>query len=165
MQWMYLPAVRRVRKIIPVSAFERFLNTDFTYYDLGFIGLHDRGFTYLGEETLAGTSTYKVQEMPRNPFYYSRVVTWIATDTFLPLQRDYYDPANVLWKTERFEDRTVIDGVPTTLRIIMEDKQEGTSSELRVSNVRYDAKVPDDLFDPKDLPKATSHPLWHTDQP
>ncbi len=163
-QWMYLPAVRRVRKLVPVSAFESFLNTDFTYYDLGFIGLHDRGFTYLGEETHAGVQAYKVQEAPRNPFYYSRVVTWIAADTFLPLQRDYYDPANALWKTERFEDRTVIDGVPTALRIVMENKQEGTSSELRVSNVRYDAKVPDDLFNPKDLPKAESHSLWHTDQ-
>lgn len=164
-QWMYLPVARRVRKIGPVSAYESFLNTDFTYYDLGFIGLHDRGFTYLGEETHTGVKVYKVQEVPSNPFYYSRVLAWIAADTFLPIQRDYYDPANALWKTERFEDRTVIDGVPTVLRMVMEDKQAGTSSELRVSDVRYDAKIPDELFDPTYLPKAASHPVWQSGQP
>lgn len=90
-----------------------------------------------------------------------RVVTWIAADSFLPLERDDYDAADALWKVERFEDITVIGGVPTPLAIVMEDKQAGTSSELRVSSVRYDAQVPDGLFDPANLPKAADHPLWH----
>ena len=159
-QWIYLPAVRRVRKLIPVSAFESFFNTDFTFYDLGFIALNDRGFALLGEDTEGSRRVYKVQEVPRNPYYYSRVVTWVAEDSFLPLHRDYYDGAGALWKIERFENVTTIDGVPTPLRIVMEDKQAGTSSELRFSSVRYDVAVPDELFDPKNLPKAAAHPSW-----
>jgi len=159
-QWLYLPFVRRVRKVAPAGAYETFLNTDFTYYDLGFVGLHDRGFELLGEELHNEMPAYKVQEMPRNPWYYSRIVSWVAKDSFLPLQRDYYDPAGALWKTERFEEITAVDGVRTPLRITMEDHDERTKTELKVSAVRYDATIPDELFDPDKLPQVVSHPLW-----
>jgi hypothetical protein len=159
-QWIYLPALRRVRKIFPVTAFQPFLDTDFTYYDLGFVELDDRGFTFLAEETHDGVRSYKVQQIPNNPWYYSRIVTWVAADTFHPLERDYYDPGKQLWKVERFENITTIDGVPTALKIVMKDVQQGGSSELRVSHVRYDVVVPDDIFKPGFLPKAASHPLW-----
>lgn len=159
-QWVYLPALRRVREIFPVTAFEPFLDTDFTYYDLGFVELDARGFTFLGEETHDGVRSYKVQQIPRNPWYYSRIVTWVAADTFHPLERDYYDPAKQLWKVERFENITTIDGVPTALKIVMKDVQQGGSSELRVSNVRYDVDVSNEIFNPDFLAKAASHPLW-----
>jgi outer membrane lipoprotein-sorting protein len=160
-QWMYLPAIHRVRKMVPVGAYESFLGTDFTLADLGFVNLRDRKFSLLGEEPVAGTPAYKVQEALLGPhFYYSRIVSWVAKDSMLPLERDYYDAANQLWKTELYQDTSVIDGVPTELRIRMEDKFQGTSTELRVSNVRYDATIPDELFDPQKLPEASKHPLW-----
>lgn len=34
------------------------------------------------------------------------------------------------------------------------------STEFRVSKVRYDAAIPDELFDPEKLPQASKHPLW-----
>jgi outer membrane lipoprotein-sorting protein len=160
-QWLYLPAVRRVRKLTPVSAYESFLGTDFTFADLGFVNLRARKFSLLGEETVAGTPAYKIQETLAGPaFYYSRIVTWVAKDSTLPLRRDYYDPANQLWKTELYQDVAVIDGTPTVMRIRMQDKFSDTSTELRVSKVRYDAVIPDDLFDPQKLPQVSKHPLW-----
>jgi hypothetical protein len=72
---------------------------------------------------------------------------------------------NQLWKTETFEDITVIDGTPTVLQFRMEDKLGGTSTTLRVSGVRYAAPVPDDLFDPLRLPSAGEHSFWKTDAP
>ena len=99
-QWMYLPAIRRVRKILPVGAYESFLGTDFTLADLGFVDLRDRKISLLSGETFAGRPAYKVQEVLAGPhYYYSRIVSWVAKDTMLPLSRDYYDAANQLWKT------------------------------------------------------------------
>jgi len=160
-QWMYLPSIRRVRKIVPVGAYESFLGTDFTLADLGFVNLRDRKYSLLGEATVAEKPAYKVQEVLAAPhFHYSRIVSWVAKDSMLPLRRDYYDAANQLWKTELYQDAAVIDGVPTVLRIRMEDKQQDMDTELRVSEVRYDAAIPDDLFDPQRLPQASKHPLW-----
>jgi hypothetical protein len=36
----------------------------------------------------------------------------------------------------------------------LEDKETGASTELQVSNVRYDAEIPDSLFDPQGLPEV-----------
>jgi hypothetical protein len=165
-QWMYLPMTRRVRKIVPVGVYESFLGTDFTLADLGFVDLRDRKISLLGGETFAGGPAYKVQEVMAGPhFYYSRIVSWIAKDTMLPLERDYYDAANQLWKTELYQDTTVVDGVPTVLRIRMDDRLQETSTELRVSEVRYDATIPDELFDAQKLPEASKHPLWAPSSP
>jgi Outer membrane lipoprotein-sorting protein len=159
-QWIYLPALRRIRRLAPVSGFESFMGTDFTFADLGLVKLHERSFTLLGQKTLDGRPAYKVDEVPANRSYYSRIVTWIARDSMLPLRRDFYDVTKHLWKTELIKDTTVIDGVPTPLDIVMEDKQEGTSTELRISEVQYDAKIPDELFDPDRLPQVVNDPVW-----
>jgi hypothetical protein len=165
-QWLYLPMIRRVRQILPVSAYESFLGSDFTLADLGFVNLRDRKFSLLGEETVAETPAYKVQEVLAGPhYYYSRIVSWIAKDTMLPMERDYYDAANQLWKTELYQNTTVINGIPTVLRIRMDDRLQDTGTELRVSEVRYDATIPDDLFDPQKLPQASKHPLWTSTGP
>jgi outer membrane lipoprotein-sorting protein len=157
-QWLYLPYLRRVREILPLGTFESFLGTDFTTADLGFVDLRHRTFSLLGEEKLGNAATYKVQEVLKDPRYYSRIVTWVATDSMLPLQREYYDVADRLWKLERYENATV-QGVPTPVRISMEDKQTGNSTELRASNVRYDVQIPDQLFDPARLPETVQQPF------
>jgi hypothetical protein len=158
-QWLYLPFLRRVREILPVATFESFLGTDFTTSDLGFINLRHRKFSLLAEEKLGNEQTYKIQEVLDDPRYYSRIVTWVAANSMLPLRRDYYDVGNTLWKTEVYEDVKSIDGVPTPLHIRMEDKQTGASTELQVSNVRYDAEIPDSLFDPQRLPEVAKQPF------
>jgi outer membrane lipoprotein-sorting protein len=160
-QWVYLPSVRRVRKLMPVGQFQPFLGTDFTYADLGFISLDDRSTRVLGtEDRPTGGTAYKVEQIPRNEWHYSRIIAWIATDTLLPLQRDYYSPAGDLWKQQYFETVSVIEGVPTPLAIRMVNRAEGGSTELRIRNLDYDSEIPDDLFDPTSLPKLADHPIW-----
>jgi hypothetical protein len=159
--WTYMPFLRRVRELVGVDAYEHFLGTDFTYADLGFIRLHPQ-YRLLGEEAHRGKATYKIEEsVPKERAYYSRVITWVSKDSLLPVQRDYYDPAGTLWKTELFEEDK-IDGVPTLIRIQMQDLQGKSSTEIRVSNVAYDVALPDALFDPMRLPVAVNAPVWQS---
>jgi len=46
--------------------------------------------------------------VPQERFFYSRIITWIGTDSLLPLQRNYYALNSELWKMETFEDVSVI---------------------------------------------------------
>jgi hypothetical protein len=157
--WTYMPVLRRVRELLGVDAYEHFLGTDFTYADLGFVRLHPH-YRLLSEEEHGGKKTYKIEEStPKERAYYSRVITWVSKDSMLPLQRDYYDVAGTLWKTELFEEEK-IDGVPTPIRIQMKDLQGKSSTEIRVSDVRYNVEVPDVLFDPMKLSTAASSPAW-----
>jgi hypothetical protein len=160
--WMYLPFVRRVRKLIAVDNYEHFLGTDFTYSDLGFSFMRSRvSYRLLGVEPHAGTTAYKVEEkfLP-GQLYYSRIVTWIAKDTMLPLERDYYDPTGTLWKRETFDSVATINGMPTVMHVQMKDLDANTSSDLNVSELQYDVELPDTLFDPDRLPRLTDKAEW-----
>jgi Outer membrane lipoprotein-sorting protein len=158
-QWVWDPVFRRVRTLIPLEGYEVFLSSDFTYADLGLVDLHST-YKLLGEEQHDGVRAYKVQEVPRSQWYYTRIVTWIAIDSSLPLERQFYDPANQLWKVERYDQVTEINGIPTVLHRRMEDRQTGTSTDINVSEVRYGIDIPDALFDPAKLPQAAASPAW-----
>ena len=154
--------MRRVRKIVPVESLRAFLDSDFTLSDMGFVNLRAK-YAFLREGRRAGVRAYEIQEGPggeQGTWYYSRIVTWLAADSSLPLERDFYDPSNTLWKVETFEKVTDVDGVPTPLRIHMEDRQEGGSTAIAVSDVHYDVDVPDALFDPARLRDAAASPVW-----
>lgn len=94
-KWLFSPAIQRVRGIVPADAYEHFLRTDFTYSDLGFVSRRGQ-YRFLGEEEHKGTRAYKIEEVPKEQWYYSRILTWVAIDSLLPLQRDYYDRAGRL---------------------------------------------------------------------
>jgi outer membrane lipoprotein-sorting protein len=158
-EWWYPPALRRVRELMPIESYQQFLDTDFTYADLGFV---DRQGAYrlLGDEQLNGARLYKVEFVPDRKVFYSRILTWIAPDTFLPVRRDYYDVAGQLWKRITFSDVTVVDDVPTPLHIRMEDLQQGSHTDLVFRDVRYDVRLPDTIFDPQQLPQTVQVHWW-----
>jgi outer membrane lipoprotein-sorting protein len=158
--WMYMPFLRRVRKVVGIGTYEHFLGTDFTYADLGFVRSHGK-FKLVGTKEHAGTNAYELEEKPPGAdAFYSRIVWWIAQSNMLPLERDYYDPAGVLWKTQICDSATVIDGVPTFLHVQLKDLEGKTSTDLNVSSVKYDVDVPDSVFDPDRLPALADDPLW-----
>jgi hypothetical protein len=160
--WVYSAALRRVRALVPVDVYQRFLDSDFTYADLSLVRLQGV-YRLLGEEEQAGVRAYAVEEMvPQERAYYSRILTWVAVDSMLPLERHYFDGAGALWKKEVFEEVSVINGIPTPLHVTMSDVQTGTSTELKVQQVEYDGSIPDALFDPAQLPKGVEFATWQS---
>lgn len=158
--WTYAPTINRVRKLAPIEAYDHFLDTDFTFADLGLVRVRE-GDRLLGEEQRGGVKVYGIEEMiPAEQMYYGRVVIWIAAGNHLPVERDFYDGANALWKTEHFDTVTDIDGVPTVLHVQMKDVQAVTTTDMRISDVRYDVPVPDAVFDPQQLGKLADNPVW-----
>lgn len=163
-QWVWLPAVGRVRKIVPIGRFEGLFGTDFTYSDLGFLSLHGRTFGDVERAQVGGVDAYVVQEkVDDEPWYYSRVETAVDRDKLWPIQRLFYDEAGDLWKRQVFERIEVIDGAPTLYAVRMENVPEGGSSSIVYEDVEY-RDVPDVIFDPTKLPMLLEHPVWGSAQ-
>lgn len=160
LMWIYVPFIRRVRELLPVNAYEPFIGTDFTFADLGFVDIN-RHYKLIGEKQHSGVKAFEVQGSPgqADKFFDSRIVTWIAAGTLLPIERDYYDPAGQLWKTELFKDVSVVDGVSTPMRIEMK-VMNGGNTTINVDTIDNKADIPDEVFDPKNLSKLGSHPIW-----
>jgi hypothetical protein len=159
-QWVYMPPVRRTRRLVFTGRYEAFLGTDLTYEDLGLWPIDQRSFKLLGIDQVSGVRAYKIREVPVDPAVYSRITTWIAADTYLPLKREYFDRAGLLWRVAEYAPATTIDGVPTSLDVRVKDVQAGGSSELRRTDVQYDVEVPDSLFSSDTLPEADHASVW-----
>ena len=157
--WLYIPAIGRVREVASPEAYSAFLNSDYTYSDLGFVSLRSK-YGPVKQETVNGAKANVVEEVPPQSWYYARIVSSIAADSSLPLDRKFYDPSNRLWKDEKFEKVAAIDGVPTVMTTTMSDVQAKSSSTLDVQDVKYNVDVPADLLTPAGLAKAASSPIW-----
>ncbi len=162
--WNYVPVVGRVREVASVASFESFFGTDFTYADVGLFDVRGK-HKLLGEEDRDGVKAYKIDGISPDDFYDSKIITWVAANNFLPVERDFYDKAGRLWKVERYEDVKDVQNAPTVMKFKMEDKQAGTSSEIEFSDVHYDVKVPTELFDPQKLPVAAENSAWSAAAP
>ena len=157
--WLYIPAIGRVREIVSPEAYSAFLNSDYTYSDLGFISLKAT-YSPVKQETVNGAKANVIEQVPPSSWYYSKIVSSIAADSSLPLDRKFFDPAGALWKEEKFEQSAVIDGVPTVMTTTMTDVQAKNSSKLDVQDVKYNVDIPADLLTPGGLVKASSSPIW-----
>src|SRR5262249_11084533 len=61
-QWMYTPAIRRVRRLAAQERRQRFIGTDFTNEDLSERVLDDFTYKLIGEgEVIDGRKTYKIE--------------------------------------------------------------------------------------------------------
>ena len=89
--YVYLPAAKREFELTPLAGYDPFFGTDFSYQDLGFVRLGGPGEKLLGTKTRDGTNVYKLEDRPINHPYYSKVISYVATDTMLPVERDFYD--------------------------------------------------------------------------
>lgn len=156
---VYIPAVRRARTLIPLDGYEAVLNSDFTYFDLGFVRRQDR-YSLAGAEQRNGRAAWKIEQIPTTGWVYSRIVTWVDQANGLPLERHYFGPDGRLWKAETFDKVVTVDGQPLALKVTMQDRQTGGTSVLEVSNVRMGVDLPDALFQRAGLREAASSPVW-----
>ncbi|HXJ35957.1 MAG TPA: outer membrane lipoprotein-sorting protein [Candidatus Eisenbacteria bacterium] len=160
-QWVWLPAIGRVRKIVSPEAFTAFLNSDFNYADLGFVSIGSQ-FSSLGDAEHDGVKCQQVQAVPKETWAYARTVTCVAKDSHLPVDRQIYDPANGLWKVQKWSRPETIDGVPSIRKVSMEDVQMKSRTDIVVGAVRYGLPIPESLFDPAGLGKVADASIWGT---
>jgi outer membrane lipoprotein-sorting protein len=163
-EWLYVPYVQRTRKLVPAENYQSFMETDFTYGDLGLLPVDTRN-TLQGTETVDGKKAYKIESIPSTTvkqWYYSRSVTWVDAATLLPLRRELYSPAGDLFKLETFGSVTRIEGIPTPLETRITDVGTKSTTTLTVNSVNYDANLPDSLFQPEGLRSIADADVWKT---
>lgn len=153
-QWLYLPDLGRVRQINASARGDSFMGTDFTYDDLGDIDVDQRAHQLLGEEEMEGQPTYRIESVPKNPTTYSKVITWVSRETFLPVRIDYFDPAGALLKTGTFRDVRKVKDVPQPFAIEMQNVQTGHRTQLSLLEIDCDRGLDDDVFTERQLKRG-----------
>ena len=158
-QWLYLPALRKVRRISASDRGDYFLGTDFTYEDMkleGKLEKRDLDFEVLSAEPLTlsdGTSyqTYLMKGTPKTKeiakeLGYSRTEFWVDTNTWLIVKGKYWDLKGKLLKTLAMTDIRRIDGILTRHVLTIDNSKTGHQTVFTFSNVDYKSQVKDQLF-------------------
>ena len=92
-KFIYLPTLRRVRRIAAEEGGQSFMGSDFTYDDMSSRDIDDDVHTLLREENLDGVPCYVVKSVPKdakNSQYHHRV-SWVRKDNFIPIRVEIYE--------------------------------------------------------------------------
>nr|WP_235869192.1 outer membrane lipoprotein-sorting protein [Veronia nyctiphanis] len=102
-QWIFLPALKRVKRIASRNKSGPFMGSEFAYEDLSSFELEKFEFTYLRDETFEGQDVFVIEQTPTDKFSgYSRQLVWMDKEHYRPLKVEFYDRRNSLLKTLTF---------------------------------------------------------------
>jgi len=99
-QWLYLPALKRVKRISSKNKSGPFMGSEFAFEDISSQEVEKYDYTYLGDETVNGVNTHKVEAVPTYKFSgYTRLINYIDTERLVPVKVEYFDRKNSALKT------------------------------------------------------------------
>ncbi len=147
-QFLYLPALRRVRRIVANQKDSRFVNTDYTYEDMQSRKVEQDTHKILGSEKYEKYDCWILESTPKDPStsQYGKWVSWIIKDLFLPAKVEYYDRRGRLEKTFFANDIKDVNGIATVMDSEMRHIQRRHRTFMRIDTIRYNTGIPDRIF-------------------
>lgn len=160
-RWLYLPALRKTRRVAATDDSDNFMGSDFAYEDIDFEELNAFDYKLNGNEIKDGFDCYVVEAIPSNEKKakesgYSRRVMWIRKDNYFMLAVDYYNSRNELVKQRKAYEIKLVDGTEKwrPARQVMINLKTGHKTELKYSNFIIGANVSDRIFSLRELTRG-----------
>ena len=153
-QWLYLPALKRVRRIAAQSKSSSFMGSEFSYEDIATHVMEKFTHRWLREETCDGQACNVIEQRPldRRESAYVRQVAWIDKGEYRTLKVDYYDRKDSLLKTLTFKDyRKYLDRFWRPQNMNMVNHQTGKSSQLLWFDVVFHTGLTENDFNQANL--------------
>ncbi len=152
--WIYLPALRKSRRLVANNKKDSFVGSDFSYGDISLPKVDQYRHTLLRNEKVDGFDCYVVESVPANDAVransgYSRKVTWVRTDNFVETKVEYYDLAGRLWKTQKVSRHEPVEPQKArwfALQREMTNHQNGHRTVISMSKVTSGVEIPEETF-------------------
>jgi len=155
-QWLYLPALKRVKRISSRNKSGPFMGSEFAFEDLSSFEVEKYTYRYLGDEVINGLDNFKVEQYPvdENSGYTKRIV-WVDKSEYRVQKIEFYDRKNSLLKTLSFIDyKQYLDKHWRADIQHMVNHQNGKSTELKWANYAFKTGLKDSDFNRNSLKRA-----------
>jgi outer membrane lipoprotein-sorting protein len=138
-QWLYLPELKRVKRISSVNKSGPFVGTEFAFEDIASWEVDKYKYKYLRDEVLDGNDCFVVENTPAYEYSgYARQIEWVDKTIYQPRKIEFYDRKNTLLKTLTFSDyQQYLDRYWRASKLDMVNHQNGKSTTLNRSNYRF----------------------------
>lgn len=152
--WIYLPALRKSRRLVASNKRDSFVGSDFSYGDISLPRVDQYKHTLLRSETVDSVDCHVVESVPagdtvRANSGYSKKVTWVRRDNFVETKVEYYDLAGRLWKTQKVSRHELVEPQRARwfpLQREMTNHQNGHRTVISIGKVTAGVDVPDEMF-------------------
>ncbi|MCK4818695.1 outer membrane lipoprotein-sorting protein [bacterium] len=160
-QWLYLPALKKVRRIASSKKGGSFMGSDFAYADIGGGDIDDYHYKLIGSEVIDGKDCYVIEETPatekiKKDEGYGKRVTWIRKDIFYRAQVKYYDRHGNYLKIMKMSNFTKIEeaDVWIAMHVVMTNEQKkGNETVIAYDEIEVNTGIADDFFTQRYLTK------------
>ena len=148
-QWLYLPALKRVKRISSSNKSGPFMGSEFAYEDIASQEVAKYTYKYLGEEEIDGRKMFINELYPQyKKSGYTRQVAWVDQERYVLLKVEFYDRKNTLLKTLNFVDyNQYLDKYWRPDEMHMVNHQTGKSSKLIWSDYTFQNGLSDSDFE------------------
>ena len=155
-QWLYLPALKRVKRIASDNKSGPFMGSEFAYEDITSREVDKYTYRYLRDEQLDGMDMFVFERYPKDEKSgYTRQVIWLDKAYYKERKIDYYDRKDSLLKTLVFTDYNLYgDRFWRAHDMYMENHQTGKSTRLLQTNFRFNVGLTERDFDQNSLKRA-----------
>lgn len=148
-QWLYLPALDRVRRVSSDRKGGRFVGSDLYFEDLQERSPDSDSHRLLGSQTEGGVACDILESVPKDTksSSYGKRVSWIDPATLLPMRVDYFRPGESQpFKRWSLLAKKKIQGYWTSTDSRMTDLETGSQTRMVVDEALYDRNLPESLF-------------------
>ncbi len=155
-QWLYLPALKRVKRIASRNKSGPFMGSEFAFEDLSSQEIEKYSYKYLRDEACGTLTCFVVERFPKDEYSgYTRQIAWIDQTEYRVQKVDYYDRKESLLKTLTASGYTQYLGKfwrPS--ENLMVNHQTGKSTVLTWDNYKFQNGLSDNDFTKNSLKRA-----------
>lgn len=155
-QWLYLPALKRVKRIASRNKSGPFLGSEFAFEDLSSFEVEKNTYNYLRDEACGELTCYVVEMDPVDKYSgYTRVVAWVDQEHYRVHKIDFYDRRDTHLKTLTIEGYQLYeDKFWRAAKQIMVNHKNGKGTDILVENIRFNTGLSDADFNENKLARA-----------
>lgn len=155
-QWLYLPAIKRVKRISSRNKSGPFMGSEFAFEDLSSQEVEKYNYKYLRDEACGEYQCYVIERIPAYKHSgYKRQQVWIDKEGYRAVKIDFYDRKNELLKTLQASDyQQYLDHYWRASRMEMVNHQNGKSTILEWKNYAFKTGLSESDFNSQTLKRA-----------
>ncbi len=152
--WIYMPAIRKTRRIVSSEKKKSFMGSEFSNADMTTSNLDDYSYKLLGSEMVNGTDCWKIESIPVNDDVmestgYSKQIVYLGKQDKVLRKVVFFDEDDELLKSLTASNIKVVDKSKEkqmAMFMRMENHQNNRKSEIRMNEVKINENLKDEMF-------------------
>lgn len=161
-QWLYLPELKKIKRIASSDKSSSFMGSDFTYSDMTSRNVEDYTYKIMKEKMVDGHKTWQMLVTPKSKETidetgYTKSIVFVRQDNFVIIQALNYIKVGKKLKYMKVTGLEKIDGVWTTTKMQMITKKGRKTLHKTIfefSNIKYNQDLKESFFSTRTLKKG-----------